>query len=97
MAVMLAAAVVVVPAAAVLAMGLGAEAVPAVVPAMGRAGAVAADGGTIIAAMAGAAMAAMLAAVGAMIAGAAGGTSACPRLTAIIDGYPRRETGGVFC
>jgi hypothetical protein len=57
---------------------------------------VAADGGTIIAAMAGAAMAAMLAAVGAMIAGAAGGTSACP-LTAIIDGYPRRETGGVFC
>jgi hypothetical protein len=57
---------------------------------------VAADGGTIIAAMAGAAMAAMLAAVGAMIAGAAGGTSASPRLTAIIDGYPRRETGGVF-
>ena len=73
MAVMLAAAVVVVPAAAVvagavavLAMGLGAEAVPAVpgvpamvrvgaaeaVPAMGRAGVVAVDGVIIIAAMA---------------------------------------------
>ena len=97
MAVMLAA--VVAGAVAVLAMGLGAEAVPAVagVLAMGRVGVVAVDGGTIIAAMAGAAMAAMLAAVGAMIAGAAGGTSACPRLTATIDGYPRRETGGVFC
>ena len=113
---MLAAAVVVVPAVvagavAVLAMGLGAEAVPAVagapatvrvgaaeaaVPATGRAGAVAVDGGTIIAAMAEAAMAAMLVAVGGMIAGAVGGTSVCPRLTATIDGYPRRETSGVF-
>src|SRR4051794_36107944 len=69
----LVAAVVVVPAAAVPAMGLGAEAVPAVpgvpamvrvgaaeaVPAMGRAGVVAVDGVTIIAAMAGAAMAVM--------------------------------------
>src|SRR3954469_22258916 len=61
--VMLVAAVGVVPAAAgvaeagaVRAVGLGAEAVPAVavVPAMGRAGAVAVDGVTIIAAMAGA-------------------------------------------
>ena len=107
MAVMLAAAVVA-GAVAVLAMGLGAEAVPAVVPAtvrvgaaeavpaMGRAGVVAVDGVTIIAAMAGAAMAVTLVAVGGMIAGAAGGTSVCPRLTATIDGYPRRETGGVF-
>ena len=75
-AVMLVVAEVVVPAAAgavaVLAMGLGAAAVPAVagvlamvrvgaaeaVPAMGRAGVVAVDGVTIIGAMAGAAMAA---------------------------------------
>ena len=112
MAVMLVlAAAVVAGAVAVLAMGLGAEAVPAVagvpatvrvgaaeaVPAMGRAGVVAVDGVTIIAAMVGAAMAVTLVAVGGMIAGAAGGTSVCPRLTATIDGYPRRETGGVFC